>query len=652
MAIFITLQDTVCSRVSSGITGTDWMLMREGFLARSRRAALAGMGLLLTQLASAGQPAIVHFVDDETGTATKLCMLWDPVATDVSGKQAILTGHLYHKKDGVCRRAFRKDAQDPVTNGTGARSFVAADAVPVLHRSRSGTGQGPVSGSARLAPELPLDTLANQRVRIQYRFKGDYSGKNNLPEHVQTDQSGGFHLRLPAPSASNGVTVTAAWYGQNDESAEPVLHASKQLMTHVEVDVLNEKKRVINPDLVPAAADGIYTLRTRLVSWNGKPVPSSSLLQKVEEVERVGQVLRKEIDIQGLSVRGQDAEPGIAEVMAMIGQFRSEPVLLPFGVHATLERVDKHKDEEIILQRPYGYNDDERENGRFFMDEHAQLQLTLTSLLSGRPLTDIPVTWGVESNSARKHRIRAFLSEKVTEPEVEAKPTDSNGMAFMPVSARHDRRDYTNPANPNAPYRAKAYETAVGKASVQVEFNGQAEQIEIPFIDSLWLIAHPAQGAYGIPQKWAANSIRRVDMVVDGYVGLNGKQARRKFVPFRIDDHSVVPESEARLSSGPVYVSFVDINSGGKAIFRPSNSAGEAGNKRPGLAYRQNINGTGLLTGYFKPTTTEVEEETACLKLKQEWPGGGEKVWWGQAGVTLKVENRSLLCTRVVPSDV
>ena len=84
---------------------------------------------------------------------------------------------------------------------------------------------------------------------------------------------------------------------------------------------------------------------------------------------------------------------------------------------------------------------------------------------------------------------------------------------------------------------SRSITAAAGVARIRATFGGgQVQEIDLPFIDSLWLIARPKV----FPVNWVVNKITDVELEVAGYVGVDGKtMAKRKFEGFLYKDYSV-----------------------------------------------------------------------------------------------------------------
>lgn len=560
---------------------------------RQDRVLLAGLYLLQALLAVAAEPA-----GGDSGYGKKdaddLCLLWDkiPAVPRIRGNKIHLGGHFYYRKGGC----------DPAP---GARQ-----------------------------------PLADQTLRIHYQDQGE-SPRELRPESVTTDSKGDFRLALPAPASDGGVEVIAAWYGKTDASAEPLALARQKLMTHLVLEAVGSRGRLLDPDKNPAGPEGSYRLRARLVSWNGKelkPYFPLSLVKAERPADSVANhgfavpVAEKPIEIEGFTVKGIEKTPGAATVKALTGQRESRLVTLPFGAWAKLERIDsqaqQEEAQEILLQRPAGYNADQGYDTEFFMEEHACLELRLSSLISGNPLPGRHVRWRLADPVPAG--ITAVLATHTGAKPRSSTVTDQNGSVRVPVSARHSAKDRAGRGG--GPPASRAYEVAAGNVCVQAQFQGQVESVKVPFIDSLWLKAHCEEGA-GIAQEWTEGDIREVRMRVDGYVGTDGKSlAKRPFHEWDARDHSVTGSKMAEpFFSGPIY--FSDKND----AVTPSNKAGAAAElTRAGLALRP---GAGKpknqLTGYFR---ARKRAEHFCLV--QHWDNkaaGTEGVWWNQSGVTLQV---------------
>ena len=596
-------------------------------------AALAGVCLLQAMVAGAGEPVRIHFGYDR-GDRRDLCLIWDAAAEPrITDNKVQLRGHLYYKKGGAACGFAPVDSHGPSSPPAPASS------APVDSHGPSSPGS-PVS-SPGLSASLSKP-LAGQKIRIRYKDQGP-SPRMRRPAHVTTDSKGAFHLAFPAPALDGGVQVTAAYYGPMDESAEPLVQATKKLMARLELDAVSQDGSKVDLDKNPAGPEGLYTLRARLIGWKGQDVKPDSpvLLKQVKQPVKpapstgfVAQVAEKTVMIAGFSVKGQEKTAGVAWIKAVTGALESEPVALPFGAYATLERIDTHKNAEIILQRPKGYNNNEGYDTEFFMDEHAELQLTLASLLTKTPLKDRHVSWSIAAVPAG---IAATLAAKAGIQPRSDIATDDNGVVGIAVSARHSEKDRTGSGG--GPPVSRAYEVAAGHVVVQADIKGQLALIEVPFIDSLWLKVRFEEN-YDIPKEWTWRDIKEVRMRVEGYVGTDGTSlARRQFMGLDSKDRAVTGEKAAGpLNSDPIY--FGDPN----GAVTPSNAKGaDASLTRAGLAYRPGSSGPRQLTGYFK-----AREKAASFCLEQNWDSklaaaGG--FFWRQAGATLQVSGN--LCGSV-----
>ena len=307
-----------------------------------------------------------------------------------------------------------------------------------------------------------------------------------------------------------------------------------------------------------------------------------------------------------------------------------------------------------------------------FTQEHARLELELRSLLTGEPLPGVKVRWrlvGVPEGMA------VFLRKKADEPNGRSrrqhkrrrdkKPvrpqTGRDGRLAVPVSARHWHSDKSlsevTSARPGsfgaggAEY--KSYQTAVGFARIEARFNGgQRIAQQVPFIDSLWLWARPVSW----PQQFVVGVPREVILEVTGFVGADGTRlAKRRFDGFAPDDFSVQGYGEGS-GIGPVFFSSL------RPRVEPRNSL-EADDMLPHSGCRDD-NGVfrcsfaGLSAGAQSAGKMQLKglfeaREPGAFCLTQKWPSAGVqtfdgdsvRVWWGQAGATLKLPGKGL-CSR------
>ena len=598
-----------------------------------RCAALGVAGLMLTQLASAGKPAILDFGEGEA------CVRWQVEAPKSLGeKQWQLSGRL---ADGVC--------QNP-----------------------------------------PLDAAGLPYRNVQVTF----SGHDDLPVAAQTDDKGNFTVTFseelidtPARlgSGTSGVTVTAAYYAERDQDEEPVVTAAKVLETHLEVAYADGDQ---DPDKHIVSPEGTHTLMASLVNWKGETISRAS---NVEFHAAPADGTDKNALVEGSKVTGVGKKVGVVAVTATLTghpEFESTPLRIAFGVNAILERTGEHKDEEVLLQRRKGYSSQGRvfvtrhpEGGALYTDEYAVPRLKLTSLLTGLPLEGMDVKWSivespeniatffgsahkVGSDSGRSAGARASASAA----RFVTSGTDAQGMVSIPVWARHAAKDKTPSRAAARGSRShgvagkggvqyKRYKTATGVAKVSASFNeGQTQEINIPFIDSLWLMARPTV----FPRDWTVNKTTNVAIDVTGYVGVDGKSmAKRKFTGFEYKDYSVQGMGD-KDGIGPV---FFNSDSASTADVQPFHFPGSGvGPRQPETSCRR-VDGlntpqcsfAGLSTGGESGGATRLKGQFQALTagkfcLIQKWTSAGvvidhkgrEKAiqnWWGQSGATLKFEN-------------
>ena len=266
------------------------------FLGR-RCAALGVAGLMLTQLASAGKPAILDFGEGEA------CVRWQVEAPKSLGeKQWQLSGRL---DDGMC--------QSPSLDAAG----------------------------------LPYRN-------VQVTFSG-----HDLPVVTQTDGKGNFTVTfndelIDTPvrlgSGMSGVTVTAAYYAERDQDEEPVVTAEKVLETHLEVAYADgdqdPDKHVVGPDR-GSQADGVIGQLEGRGHQEGEPT-SNFMPTPADGTDK--NALKSKVTRSWALAR----QVGVVAVSATLkGQpeFDSKPLRVAFGVNAVLDRAGEHKDEEVLLQR-------------------------------------------------------------------------------------------------------------------------------------------------------------------------------------------------------------------------------------------------------------------------------------------------------------
>lgn len=159
-----------------------------------RATALAAIGLVLAQLAAAGQPARVHFGYDQSDKDA-LYLKWDkgPYTSAVQGQGGPLyiAGHLYHCMGGACSSRIN--------------------------------GHGPMNRPA-------TEPLVDQTIRIQYKQKMPGNPKPVVRfEKVRTDDQGFFRVDIQ-PYPGGELSVTAAYYGQMDERGDPLVSDTKTII--------------------------------------------------------------------------------------------------------------------------------------------------------------------------------------------------------------------------------------------------------------------------------------------------------------------------------------------------------------------------------------------------------------------------------------
>ncbi|MCY4471929.1 MAG: hypothetical protein OXC07_03790 [Kistimonas sp.] len=601
-------------------------------------AALAGAGLLLTQLATAGQPALLVF-GGKPIVKQDYRIEWSQKAPEQHDDYYVIKGTLFHRADSS--KTGNKSSDIPVRGATIKYSYVIKDK----------------DGNPSSSP-IKEDS---SKTGVDNINAGEFIAKFAPPK-----KEGEIDLE-------GGIELTAKYYGDASEGEDPLAKATKELKKHLELGVDGD------PDLLPEDLKGTYKFKPKMVSWNDVETDTSN----IQLVEAENALLPRtnphlldfakdiEVDQDNKTVKHKGETAGVIAVRAEAGELKSEPVWLAFGANASLERVGDHKDEEIILQRPHGYNADYGMNEEvtsntvtagkeFFTDEHAQLQLTLTSLLTGKPLKDVPVTWSIPSTPVN---MSVFLSDHVdSSPKSHQLATDSRGIATSPVSARHGEKDTVKPGDPvpgdeNGKDK-KIYKTATGIAKVWAEFKGQSTDIGVPFIDSLWVVAQPKVAVVAVGQTVD------VDFKVVGYVGTDGKtQAKRTFDGFvheNVSEQSVAGDSSgkgsvvftegkkegATIKSGRVY----PLASDGRLVFG-------------GLSLQTGTKDQ--LTGIFKAYDGLDAEKgdpaaVGLHTLTQHWPvymyqtgdnppqdAPYRKYWWGHAGTTLMFKDGDQLTDKL-----
>ena len=590
-------------------------------------AACALAGLMLMQQAAAGRPAILQF-----GEEMGVCLRWQPgPPTDVGSDQWELTGRL-------------------------------------------------TDGSCEVAPQGAAG-LARRDIRIRF---GKREGSV-----VKTIEKGYFSVRFPGKliddmlaagksSMSDGVAVTAAYYGQSGQVEAPLTRDEKVFRQEsLELAYAGDEQ---DPDKHIVPPEGSHTLKAASVDWKGnrKDAPAVTFDKPVSADDS-----KKEAKIvKGNEVHGMGDKPGIVAVRASLNgrpHIRSEPMRLAFGVAAILERIDEHKDEEIILQRPKGYSaqgcvgssPDSKEEP-LFTDEYAKLRFTPTSLLTGLPLKSLEgksVAWSTLERPPGGNISTYFRSNSTLCPETANKIKE--GVAEMTVWARHTKEDKTaeQAAAPglhgHGTYGTgtdyKRYEVDSGWVRVRVELDvngGHGSEIEIPFIDSLWLMARPVR----FKKEWRVGEVWDIELEVTGYVGPVGhpvteiKLAKRKFTGFDSRDCSVWGDTSYR--QGPV---FFNSKKAGKAEVQPYHKPGSGLGVDTGCRKVMGDDKTPICSfaGFsVMPTNTKrlfgtfKALRTGDFCLTQKWISAGRVVfgsadnpqvgdpkdWWGQSGATLHFE--------------
>ena len=575
-------------------------------------AALAGAGLLLTQLATAGQPALLVF-----------------------GGKPILTPDY--------RIEWSQEGPNPVGKG----------GYEIKGRLLQRTGS-PNKGNTPLYKPVP-----DAKIKISYSKKDKNGDTSTLEKTYWSDPTsqkptteGEFVAEFTSPDAPDGgIELKAAYYGKaNELDGAPLAEATKELKKHLELVVLDDDGNDGDPDTNPADIKGTYKLKPKMLGWNDELLPSGqiTIAEAKDAPLPPTHPNRTDIKINSTTVTHTGEIAGVAAVQAVAEGLKSEPVWLAFGADASLERVGLHKHEEIILQRPYEYNADHGKmeeqtvsrGTQFFMKEHAQLQLTLTSLLTGEPLRGVDVTW---STLPYPSNMKVFRSITVDDSETISVPTNQDGIASTPVSARHaneDKVDGKVPGKTDGVGEKPVYETAAGVATVKAEFKGsQIAQVDVPFIDSLWVIAKPTE----IPRVQPGKVID-LKFDVHGYVGTDGnKQAKRKFEGFNKEEQSVAGSSNGK---GPIVFSMGDKATNDKAAVMPWGPQGPALAGLAATLLTADIKGQ--LLGKFKANEAAVP---GIYVLHQNWPvrvSIKKPSWWGQVGATLKLPGDGLLKIEVV----
>ena len=591
-------------------------------------AAWALAGLMLMQQAAAGRPAILQF-----GEEMGVCLRWQPgPPTDVGSDQWELTGRL---TDGSCEAAPQ-----------GAAGLARRDI-----RIRIGDRK-----------ESVVKTIA----------KGYFSVR--FPGKLIDDM-----LAAGKSSMSDGVAVTAAYYGQSGQVEAPLARGDKLLrQEHLELVYDGDEQ---DPDQHIVGPEGAHKLKALLLKWRGvdAEAPAVTFDKPVSADDS-----KKEAKIvKGNEVHGVGGKPGIVAVRASLNgrpHIRSEPMRLAFGVAATLERIDEHKDEEIILQRPKGYSAQgcvgsppDSEGEPLFTDEYARLRFTPISLLTGRPLKAVEgreVQWSTVVKRGDDINISTyFVSNSALRPQ--ATSPIKEGVAEMNVWARHAKKDKTaeQAAAPGlhghgtygstgADY--ERYEIEAGWVKVRVELDvngGHGSEIEIPFIDSLWLMTRPVR----FKKEWTVGEVWDIVLEVTGYVGpvrhpvTEIKLAKRQFKGFDKRDCSVWGDTSYR--QGPVFFNSKEV---GKAEVQPYHEPAsdldvDTGCRRvtadqtprcslAGFSVMptnpKRLFGTfkALRTGEFCLTQKWISAGRIIKGNPQSPSTGSPKAWWGQSGATLHFE--------------
>ncbi|MCY4471864.1 MAG: hypothetical protein OXC07_03460 [Kistimonas sp.] len=594
-------------------------------------AALAGAGLLLAQLATAGRP-------------TPLVPREPPIPAPEYYIEWEKGGHPKPKPDHPDFYQIK---------GT------------LWHRA----GNPP---SPRTGKTSRYEPVRSAKIRYSYVIKGtdeqplrkDWTktGRHNY-------DAGQFVVTFTSPATESEIELTAAYYGASDKDDNeraplnvPLAKATTELKKYLKLGFDGD----VDPDLHPADLKGAYEkLNAKMIRWDGSTkseIPDFELLEARNALlpptnpDQLHFGTDIEVDQGTKSVKHTGDTAGVVAVQAVAQGLTSEPVWLAFGVRASLERIGEHKDEEIILQRPHGYNADYARRPattdvgigpELFMKEHAQLQLRLKSLLTEKALKGVPVTWSIHFTPKN---MSVFLSKNtsVDSSSTPGATTDKNGTVSTPVSARHKDKDTfgedrTIPPGETDGEGESLYKTATGDAKIQAEFKGnQVAQIDVPFIDSLWVIAKPTK-----TPRIQRGGIIDIEFDVLGYVGTDQQTpAQRKFEGFEMEEQSVVGTS--RLGEGPIAFSITnDVRDDGQPV-TPYNPEYKS-TAYAGLALKEGSKGTKLI-GKFKAS------ENAGLhtySLQQHWPVriAPHPCWWGQTGATLKLPEDQLTINVVKKED-
>ncbi|MCY4472926.1 MAG: hypothetical protein OXC07_08965, partial [Kistimonas sp.] len=262
-------------------------------------------------------------------------------------------------------------------------------------------------------------------------------------------------------------------------------------------------------------------------------------------------------------VKGLDDKVGAVAIKAVYAPTEntekvSEPLLLAFGCNAKLTwknaapiYTDKdgtqytHEDsDEVILQR---HADSVISDTSLFMGEHAQVTLKLTSLLNDNlSLAGIPVTWELPDNQPLNMAV--FLEPQTDNEGLEwaaanqrkEGQTDGEGENEIEVSARQlhkvvkDSPEHRLVTGKRQDWW-RSFTPAAGEVTVVANIQGQREHIEVPFIDSLWLLMGQRYFGKIVLDKYAEGYV-----YPRGYVRPGKFPAERPFVGAFLDDSTEV----------------------------------------------------------------------------------------------------------------
>jgi len=476
---------------------TNTVCNRFGF--RRTCVVLCVIGLLLTGIAAANTRLLQFgYGPDET---KDLCLESNIVLDETQSPVGLkIQGHLYYKIGGcVPDPSYFTSAQDT----------------------------------------MPLP-LQGQKILVTYKtwIKAGstglgYASDRERTQRTRTGRLGGFLVTaepVPASVEAFSVHVTVRYYGQESEERAPVAQNTKTLYTErwqaapqlaYATGPPHDTQGPWGRHLVRAELpddDDSLSFEQRLAKLKLEPTyeapwPKAGVPRKELSAVRIRRLSTEpENNAAVYVVQGTDNQAGVVAVQATYKldddiQTTSKPVMLAYGCKATLAWINaapkykgdieyKHEDhDEVLLQRRKTTKGvkDQVNNNDYFTAEHAWLTLKLASLLDdNRPLGNIPVTWQLPDNQPLNMAV--FLNQTTDDNGVEwtaasqreERNTTEEGKSEIAVSARQLHKVVQGVSDKITSWRP--FIPAAGKATVVADIQGQREHIEVPFVDSLWLL--------------------------------------------------------------------------------------------------------------------------------------------------------------------